>query len=165
MRASKEKDTANHKEQTSQVNSFSAFLCMGSFRNPGPLKFSLRYTSNYLWACVFTCIQSTRWLILFFSLNSFWSATVRTATAVGYDLTLAELDGEQSSLFFVHGVKEGVSANHCDLPVPGPKYTARLCPPHTQPRSGFTVALTGLREVSSGTLVGNAGLPAAAKIS
>ena len=41
---------ADHTEQMSQVNGFSAFLCMGRLKkkNPGPLKFFLRYTSNSL---------------------------------------------------------------------------------------------------------------------
>lgn len=29
------KITVNHKKQTSQVNDFSAFLCMGRCKNPG----------------------------------------------------------------------------------------------------------------------------------
>ena len=133
---------------------------MGRCKNLGSLEFFLGYASNSLGTrlskahCALCCFSPRIPLRV-----QSW------ATAVGYDLTLVELDGEQSSLFFVHGVKEGVSANHCDLPVTGPRCKARLCPPHTQPRPGFTVTPTGLQEASSGTLVGNTGLPAAAKIS
>ena len=37
------KITANHKELISQINNFSAFLCMGVFKNLGSLKFFLKY--------------------------------------------------------------------------------------------------------------------------
>lgn len=36
------KITAKHKEQISQVNDFSTFLCMGRCKNLGSLKFFLR---------------------------------------------------------------------------------------------------------------------------
>ena len=35
------KITANHKERTSQGNDFSAFLCMGKYKNLRSLKFFL----------------------------------------------------------------------------------------------------------------------------
>ena len=38
----------SHKEQISQVNDFSTFLCMGRCTNLGSLKFFLRDPSNYL---------------------------------------------------------------------------------------------------------------------
>ena len=44
------KITANHKEQISQVNDFSTFLCMGRCKNLGSLKFFLRCAPNYLGA-------------------------------------------------------------------------------------------------------------------
>ena len=44
--------TANHKEQISQVNAFSAFLWMGRCKNLGLLKLFLRYTSNQLRGCL-----------------------------------------------------------------------------------------------------------------
>ena len=44
------KITANHEEQISQVNDFSAFLCMGKCKNLGSLKSFLRYAVCYLGA-------------------------------------------------------------------------------------------------------------------
>ena len=42
------KDAAGHKEQISQVNDFSAFLCMERYKQLDSLKLILRYTSNPL---------------------------------------------------------------------------------------------------------------------
>ena len=37
--------TASPREQTSQVNDFSAFLCIGRFKDLGSLKLFLKYAS------------------------------------------------------------------------------------------------------------------------
>ena len=82
---------ANHKEQIPPVNNFSASLPMGRYKNLGSLKFFLRYASNYVRAC----LSKAEGLSLFFILN-FSRLHCGWATAVGYDLTLAERGGEQS---------------------------------------------------------------------
>lgn len=71
------------------------FYAWADVRIWGSLKFFLRSTSNYLWGL---CIQSTGCLIL-----SSWiplRVHCQWAAAVGYNLTLLELCGEQRSLFF-----------------------------------------------------------------
>ena len=45
----------NHKEEISQVNDFSTFLCMGRCKNLGSLKFFLRCAPNYLGALLPKC--------------------------------------------------------------------------------------------------------------
>ena len=65
---------ADHTEQMSQVNGFSAFLCMGRLKkkNPGPLKFFLRYTSNYLWGWASLVAQLVK------NLPAMWETWVRS---------------------------------------------------------------------------------------
>ena len=46
--AGKNMSTTNYKEQTSQANHFSAFLCMGRCMDLGYLKFSLDIYFNFL---------------------------------------------------------------------------------------------------------------------
>lgn len=62
-----QKIITNHKEKTSQVKDFSVFLCLGSYRYLGSLKFFLRYASYYLRACL-SKAQGTS--SCFFILNS-----------------------------------------------------------------------------------------------
>ena len=71
-----EKITVNHKEQLSQVNTFSAFLCMGRCKKLGLLEFFLRHPSLSLRDLF---IRSTACAILFFVLNSLRSALCQSS--------------------------------------------------------------------------------------
>ena len=81
----------SHKEEISQVNDFSTFLCMGRCKNLGSLKFFLRDPSNYLRELLVQSRVPYPIIILISSQSAL------TSLAVGCNLILVELGG--SSLF------------------------------------------------------------------
>ena len=102
MHISKEENIADHTEQTSQVNGFSAFLCMGRLKkNPGPLKFFLKYTSDYLWAWASLVAQLVK------NLPAMWKNWVRS---LGWEDPLKK--GKNIPVFWpreFHGAVHGVA--------------------------------------------------------